>query len=581
MKRTLLILAVAVLAGLAGCSEESTNQSCSVDTECPGTQVCLNGTCSTVSCENSGDCATSQICLDQTGVCAAAECGCADCPDCPEGFDCLSGQCVSNSCEGAGCPCTDDTQCIADHMCENGECILCPPGTCEEPSGCTVTGCNPGEVCDEATGECQSASASGACQACTKDEECGGGGWSCLPVGGEQVCLSPCGTSDDCATGWTCWGGACTPASFKCLGCSVDGCAEGQVCDTSTGQCTTAKTECSACEYDWECGASGACHSVTPGVRVCVPRCSAGLACPGTSTCVDDADSGYKVCKPQGATCCFDANPANCPEPVDQCNPPCGGGTPFCKLGMCVECLADADCGANSTCNTNTWTCDGENGCGGDKPYLKEQTGECVQCLNNEHCGGDACNPQTNMCEGDLCSTCTDPYPACTQVNGEYYCVQCTDDTFCGAGGTCNLETYSCQGGTVTPTDPCTSDADCDAGVSGFDLYCGEDGLCHDKEGGCDDITAFCKNGNECTDLLSLLGGGGLPGGLPGGGGATLPGVCECTPDGSPVAGLPLPLPGLSGSKDCPDGVVCGNLFDLLGGGAGGSKDVCGGGLPF
>ena len=148
------------------------------------------------------------------------------------------------------------------------------------------------------------------------------------------------------------------------------------------------------------------------------------------------------------------------------------------------------------------------------------------------------------------------------------------------------METYSCEGGTVTPTDPCTSDADCDAGVSGFDLYCGGDGLCHDKEGGCDDITAFCLNGKECTDLLSLIGGGalpggGLPGGLPGGGGATLPGVCECEPDGSPAGGLPIPIPGISGSKDCPDGVVCANIFDLIGGGGGtDSKNVCGGGLP-
>jgi hypothetical protein len=173
------------------------------------------------------------------------------------------------------------------------------------------------------------------------------------------------------------------------------------------------------------------------------------------------------------------------------------------------------------------------------------------------------------------------PYPACTEVNGEFYCVQCTDDTHCGANGVCNLDTYSCEGGTVTPTDPCTGDAECDAGVSGFDLYCGDDELCHDKEGGCDDVTAFCLNGNECTDLLSLLGGGGLPGGLPGGGGQTLPGVCECTPDGSPVDGFPIPLPGLSGSKDCPAGVICGNLFDLLGGGQGGETNVCGGGLGF
>ena len=583
MKPFIALAALALMSALSGCSGDSTTQSCSVDAECPLGTVCVGGTCQSVSCGSSGDCETNQICLSGTSVCAAAECGCADCPACADGFSCMDGTCVSNSCEGEGCPCTASSDCSADHLCKDGSCVACAPGECEEPSGCTVTGCAAGEMCDEATGECLSATAAGACQPCTNDSECGEGGWSCLPVGGSQVCLAPCGSSDDCATGWTCWGGACTPASFKCLGCAVNGCENGQVCDTSTGDCKAATPECNACEYDWECGATGACHSISPGVRVCVPRCSANTPCPGSSSCVDDPDSGYKVCKPQGASCCFDANPANCPDPGEQCTPACGGSTPHCKLGICVECLSDNDCaGQNETCDSNTWTCVGAGGCGGNTPYLNEQTGECVQCLSNDHCGGDTCNPQTNMCEGDLCATCAAPYPACTQVNGEYYCVQCTDDSYCGAGGTCNLETYSCEGGTVTPTDPCTSDADCDAGVSGFSLYCGDDGLCHDEEGGCDDITAYCLNGNECSDLLSLLGGGALPGGLPGGGGATLPGVCECTPDGSPVDGLPFPLPGISGSKDCPDGVVCGNLFDLLdGGGGGGTTNVCGGGLPF
>ncbi len=241
-------------------------------------------------------------------------------------------------------------------------------------------------------------------------------------------------------------------------------------------------------------------------------------------------------------------------------------------------CLEDSHCPDGQTCNTNDGTCSGGQQCNAGT-HWSEAKQSCVQCLNDAHCGGSFCNLQTNVCENDVCATCAAPYPACAEVNGDFYCVQCTDDSYCGVNATCKLDTYSCEGGTVTPTDPCTSDADCDAGVSGFDLECGDDGLCHDKDGGCDEITAFCLNGKECVDFFELLGMGALPsGGLPSGlGGATLPGFCECTPSGGIIPGFPSPSP------DCPDGVLCGNLFDLLGGlgGGGGGKNVCGGGLPF
>ena len=204
MKRILAILLLTLVTALSGCSEGTTTQSCSVSSECPVGTACVNGSCQAGdACGSSGDCATNQICLASTGVCADAACGCADCPECAEGFECVDGQCLSNVCEGAGCPCASDSECTENHLCKDGACVLCAPGECDEPTGCTVTGCNPGEVCDEATGECQSASAAGACQACTKDADCGEGGWSCLPVGGSQVCLAPCGSSDDCATGST------------------------------------------------------------------------------------------------------------------------------------------------------------------------------------------------------------------------------------------------------------------------------------------------------------------------------------------------------------------------------------------
>ena len=494
---------------------------------------------------------------------------------CAAGLECVNGQCMAPTGE---C----NPACEAGFICDAGACRACVGDECGQ-SDCTVTGCAAGQVCDATSKTCVPASTAGACASCTTADDCPAGGWTCVPLSTGQACLPPCTTSDDCTTGWTCFNGACAPGGFSCAGCNVDGCTSANdVCDTNTGNCTSPQSQCGACTYDWECGDGNACHSFGPNLSVCVPRCSGGAACPGGANCITDDTSGYKVCEPKGTTCCFDENPANCPD-TNACTPACGGGTPHCKLGVCVACLEDAHCPQGQTCNTNNGTCSGGGPqCGGGTPHWNEAKGTCVQCLNDTHCGGSVCNPQTNTCENDICGTCADPYPACAEVNGEFYCVQCTDDSYCGQGGTCQIDTYSCQGGTVNNPDPCSSDADCDAGVSGFNLACDLDsGFCYDKDGGCDDVTAFCMNGNDCVDffeLLGMAGGGGLPGGLPGGGGATLPGSCECTPKGGAIPGLP------SESDDCPPGVLCGNFLDLLGGlgggGGGGGKNVCGGGLP-
>jgi Cys-rich repeat protein len=558
-----------------GCSTDGGVTSCVGDLDCAYPMVCVNGGCAVQACENNGFCATTQVCINagDSQFCVPAQCGCLDCEPCAEGFECLNGQCAQVGCDGPDCPCENNTQCDTGFVCDAGQCRVCQGAECGA-SDCTVTGCPEGQLCDPTTKTCLAGATADVCGSCASPTDCPAS-WKCVPLGSGQHCLPPCAGSDDCATGWTCFSGACNPSGFSCTGCNATGCPDGQVCDTTAGVCGNSKQACESCTYDWECGAGQACHGVNPGVRVCVPRCVGGSACTGASTCVDDADSGYKVCTPTGNTCCFDPDPSKCPE--ETCNPPCGGTTPHCSNSGCVECTDNSHC-APGVCNTTTGQCEGANQCNGATPHWSDAKQQCVQCLEDGHCGGSPCDLQTNTCTNDLCGSCVDPYPACTEVNGEWYCVQCTDDSHCGAGGTCNLDTFSCEGGTVVPTDPCGGDAECDAGVSGYSLYCGGDGLCHDEDGGCDDVTAFCLNANECLSLLDLLGGGGLPGGglpggLPGGQGMTLPGYCECTPDGGGI------IPGLPGpSKDCPDGVLCGNFLEILGGGGGG-KNVCGAGL--
>ncbi|MBI03219.1 MAG: hypothetical protein CL468_04215, partial [Acidimicrobiaceae bacterium] len=171
--------------------------------------------------------------------------------------------------------------------------------------------------------------------------------------------------------------------------------------------------------------------------------------------------------------------------------------------------------------------------------------------------------------------------PACTQLGNERYCVQCVSDEDCGLGGTCDTVSLSCSGGFgLTPPEPCIQQSDCDAGITDYDLKCDQQsGLCIDSKGKCDNVTAFCKGGGECVDLMEVLtdGGGGqpIPGGM-GGGGATLPGYCECEGGG----GLEDLFGGLlgGGNEVCGDGIclALGDVLSFAGGGGGGG----GGGLP-
>jgi Cys-rich repeat protein len=279
-------------------------------------------------------------------------------------------------------------------------------------------------------------------------------------------------------------------------------------------------------------------------------RCGPGIACAQDTTCTLDQDTAIKVCK--GA----------CEEVVLPCDGACPDTAPICMNDVCVQCTDDGHCDDGETCDINGFCTSSE--CSGATPYYWDE--QCVQCLEDGHCAQDLiCNTQTHVCgaEPEACAQCSDPYPACADVGGEIYCVQCTTDEHCGLGGVCNTATYSCEGGTVTPTDACESDADCDPGLTGFDLACETStGYCYDKNGGCDGITAFCKGGGECLDLLSAFmgGGGGLPGGgLPGmpGGGMTLPGLCPCDiPFIDPNCGSAICLP----------------LGDITGGGGGGGS---------
>jgi hypothetical protein len=140
------------------------------------------------------------------------------------------------------------------------------------------------------------------------------------------------------------------------------------------------------------------------------------------------------------------------------CDGACGSSKPFCKESSdtCVECLKDADCD-------------------GDKPFCDTTANECVACLDNEDCD----DPTASKCEAGQCVGCGDS-AECSHISGKTACdtsasecVECTgaDYSACGESeGTplvCNSLTRTCTDKKEHERGlcgACVSDAECKPG---------------------------------------------------------------------------------------------------------------------
>jgi MYXO-CTERM domain-containing protein len=149
---------------------------------CPGTEVCMQGTC--------------------TGACGTQEFACQPNWECQDGL-CVDPKCVGVTCE-VGQICRAGT-CVGG--CDGVTCPLgqeCQLGVCIDP--CATVTCN-GSVCDH--GACVtvcSCQPCGAGQVCTNDGHCVDTGCDVLTCGAGQVCQA--GACIDACTGAVCPGGA-------------------------------------------------------------------------------------------------------------------------------------------------------------------------------------------------------------------------------------------------------------------------------------------------------------------------------------------------------------------------------------
>ncbi|MBI5527134.1 MAG: hypothetical protein HY897_12435 [Deltaproteobacteria bacterium] len=258
-------------------------------------------------------------------------------------------------------------------------------------------------------------------------------------------------------------------------------------CDCPSGCC--AAGACRPGTEDTECGRGGsACADCAAGGTKCVDQaCTAPVACERNSDCPlgNICDKPKKTCVPG---CRSDAD---CPQT----------GTSRCDVtvepnGVCVECLADADCAGAGP----TWVCQ-DGACKKGEPVCDpkctawEACGEDQVCRPREgYCNGDEdctkldpsllCDLNTHVCvlpecvvDGDCGYTCAKCGGACVSNKcqciltcGYPMCATCVDTSECEPGLTCSgLGTKKCY------KMSCTSDADCDGrrclALGGFS-YC-------------------------------------------------------------------------------------------------------------
>ncbi len=402
---------------VAGTACERDGDLCTVDA-CDGTGLCLQ--VSVVTCAApSSVCDGGEVCNPATGSCDAL-------PETPAGTTCNldSNACTIDRCNGLGdCVVVDQVTCPGPvGPCDSGTACNTTTGACDPlpdpPAGtfcerdgdlCTVDACNGsgkcvqvdvvvcagsdsvcdgGEVCNSATGMCDS-----------------------LP---ETPSGTTCDLDDNACTIDRCDGqGACVNVSSVVCQQPTPPCEAGSVCNTTTGACdalpdaptsTPCERDGNLCTID-HCDGNGQCVLLNNVVCApAIPPCEGGETCqPMTGLCVAVADA------PSGTPCESDSDPCtsdvcsgtgSCTHPINNlcgrcCLPDLGceempaaacqsAGGIF--AGTRTQCLGDSDGdGVDDQCDL----------CPGEDDHVVGQRiccGTSISCVTNSDC------PSLSLC---------------------------------------------------------------------------------------------------------------------------------------------------------------------------------------
>ena len=194
----------------------------------------------------------------------------------------------------------------------------------------------------------------------------------------------------------------------------------------------------------------------------------------------------------------------------------------------CATCVAPSPYCVGTA--ANKWVCVG---CVGDADCAPHGLGTCLR--PQHQCSGiGTLAPDCAVCKGDT--------PACFYMGQQWYCAGCLTDSDCALTyqGTCRPDAYTC----TIARPGCKVDSDCrQRSDSAYDLACDvTHNFCYDKQGRCDDLTAYCaaETGARCELPASL----------------TPTGARHCT-CGSNVANFACPSTTTTGGSDCSGGLAC------------------------
>ncbi|MFQ5495644.1 MAG: S8 family serine peptidase, partial [Phycisphaerae bacterium] len=314
------------------CTGCTTNAQCDDGVFCNGAETCNAGTCQA---------GTAPTCDDGIG-CTDDSCntGTDSCDNIANNANCDDGL----ACNGAEtCDSVNDCQAGTTVNCDDG--VACTTDTCNEPGGtCSNTpvnaACDDGVFCNgtetcSATLDCQ-AGTTPTCDdgvGCT-DDSCNTGTDSCDNIPNDANCAdgSACNGVETCSATLDCQAGTAVNCNDG-IGCTTDACNE------PSGTCSNTPND-AVCDDGLFCNGTETCDAVFDCQAGTTVNCNDGVAC------TDDS------CNEATNSCDNVANDLNCPDDLLFCT-----GTEFCDAA--ADCSSTGDpCGAGTTCNETTDTCD-------------------------------------------------------------------------------------------------------------------------------------------------------------------------------------------------------------------------------
>lgn len=241
-------------------------------------------------------------------------------------------------------------------------------------------------------------------------------------------------------------------SATSCEPTKAEGCAATETCDAATKTCVASKP----CGTDVDCGGFACSNSA------CKTSCDAGgvpanAACAVGYTCRDDRTcKAVDSCDPKKAPSSGDCNGGDCDASTKNCviaRKACANDGECANQFACIaasgvdrycaaSCRANSDCGGSSEnyCDVATAQC---------KPIL----GSTCMPTDAAACGGFGsgykCSAATQTCvlpmKCILSSDCPGAYACSSNAVTDKCYVNCSDNTQCKSGNTCNKTTGACQ----------------------------------------------------------------------------------------------------------------------------------------